>query len=336
MENIHSIQAAFSKISAQMQTLSQHGNLSEIEHDLLLENIRDFYTMVKHCSFQVETSLQEEQKKEGEIAATMVENYKEPSSVQTNDMETERVFHDIASNTPVHLESLTTELVTETEVPTQEVPLVSVAETMETDKDETASPLSFKESLLIIEDAPSIDAEKKSAVDTLFDFEAEAQRSEEVVQSEERIPEVLNYLNQNLHHKKKLPDSSSPLAAAISAAKEPLAHKTVADRFSPARSLADRFSFAENGEGKDIANKIGTSHKDFRNAIGVNEKFMFINDLFAGNMRSYTDFISQLNKGETKTDALLLIKQMAETRHWVETSFAYSTLISMVDKKFAK
>ncbi len=73
---------------------------------------------------------------------------------------------------------------------------------------------------------------------------------------------------------------------------------------------------------------------DYRDIIGINEKFLFINDLFSGNMKDYTDFIMLLNASNGKEEVEYFLQEMKNQRGWQDTSHAYVTLLQIIKRKF--
>ncbi|MGP1515590.1 MAG: hypothetical protein ACTTJH_06490 [Bacteroidales bacterium] len=74
--------------------------------------------------------------------------------------------------------------------------------------------------------------------------------------------------------------------------------------------------------------------RDLLSAIGVSEKFMFINDLFSGNIKEYTTFVNNLNLAGTLTNALEIMETMQTKKKWAKGSLAYTTLAAMITKRF--
>lgn len=337
MENKPSIHDAFSTIVAQMQEISEQGKLSEIERDLLLDNIRNFYVVVKQSP--CDAVIREEKIKEHIVSVVAKKEEIPVVNVSTQDniarQECEPCVAALEIETGIELSKEEPEpeakVVMQTPEPENENPNIESVSKEKTILFETNT------SLPVAEEKKDVDKETKLSAETLFDFTPAEPTPQEVRQAEKRIPEVLNYLNQNLYRKNtsvQTPtEESVPVSTPVQGNTQ---RKTLAENFAPSKSLIDSFSDQKDKAETNIATRMGQTHKDLRTAIGVNEKFMFINDLFAGNMRSYTDFISQLNREENGADALRLVKQMADTRHWVETSLAYTTLVSVIDKKFAK
>ena len=86
-----------------------------------------------------------------------------------------------------------------------------------------------------------------------------------------------------------------------------------------------------------IAEKFENKNRsDLRTAIGVGEKFMFINDLFSGDLKAYTNFINMLNEASSLEMSMIVIEENRNKRKWIKNSLAYSTLESLVEKRFRK
>lgn len=82
-------------------------------------------------------------------------------------------------------------------------------------------------------------------------------------------------------------------------------HKTVlGDVIRPCgATIADRFS-----GNKDIGTSLGSEKiNSLRSAIGLNDKYLIVRDLFGGNINAYDAAIMQLDEFTTIEDALLFI-----------------------------
>lgn len=73
---------------------------------------------------------------------------------------------------------------------------------------------------------------------------------------------------------------------------------------------------------------------DLRTIININDKFSFINELFHNNMKSYNDFIMQLNTLQLREEALEYVATISQLNHWDENSLAVKTFFSLFDRKF--
>jgi hypothetical protein len=109
--------------------------------------------------------------------------------------------------------------------------------------------------------------------------------------------------------------------------------KTTLDLFGETTStLADRLK--DNAEkriaDKLQANKIG----DLRNAIGINEKFLYINELFDGSLRDYEEAVNKLNTCPDPDEAGMIIFELRERYHWDLDNPAVRSFIELVNRKF--
>jgi len=69
-------------------------------------------------------------------------------------------------------------------------------------------------------------------------------------------------------------------------------------------------------------------------AIGINEKFFFLNELFDGKMNEYNETIENLDQKDTYKDAIEQFVLLKEDKNWDEESEAYLQLKGFLEKKF--
>lgn len=108
--------------------------------------------------------------------------------------------------------------------------------------------------------------------------------------------------------------------------------KTIGENYSQNKSVFDNISNTVNKN--DVSSRFKSNGLDLRRAIGVNEKFMFINDLFSGNLREYTEFIQVLNSEKSLEEANIIIAKAKEANNWNANSLAFTTLYEILIKKF--
>jgi hypothetical protein len=105
----------------------------------------------------------------------------------------------------------------------------------------------------------------------------------------------------------------------------------IADTFThPVDSFYDRLGALKSDE--DLSEKMKTKPiSDLTDAIGVNDKFLFIREIFNGNKEAYSQAISRLNSAENMTDAIAVI--MSYTGENPENE-AVNQLLELVKRKF--
>lgn len=84
---------------------------------------------------------------------------------------------------------------------------------------------------------------------------------------------------------------------------------------------------------KKVEAKQSSSVVDVRTAIGINEKFQFINDLFDGNMHEYTAVINQLNNCTSFADAEIYLNSITDIYKWKEDNEMYQKFIAIIKQK---
>jgi len=127
--------------------------------------------------------------------------------------------------------------------------------------------------------------------------------------------------------KKKVEDKSS---IDLFSTTEP----TVADKFKD-ESKSINEQIVDNKEDESIAAKMQKEQiKDLKLAIGLNEKFLFINELFNGDLKAYTDAVDSLNNQVKLDEALHILDEMKLKNKWNEADDSYLKLLNLVERKF--
>ena len=74
--------------------------------------------------------------------------------------------------------------------------------------------------------------------------------------------------------------------------------------------------------------------RDLRLAIGVNDKFLFVNELFGGSMEKYNKSIENLNDLKTLNGAMIYLNELKIELQWNSSNEAYQKLSELVRRKF--
>jgi hypothetical protein len=140
---------------------------------------------------------------------------------------------------------------------------------------------------------------------------------------------------------KKNPDIQKPVSRRVS----PVTKEDIADlsirKSAESTIIADTFNDLPDSLNKklgslrdddDIADILKTKPlMNLSDAIGVNDKFLFIRELFDGNPESYSQAIEKLDEAATLADAKAVI--MSYTGENIETDAAMQ-LLDLVKRKF--
>jgi hypothetical protein len=122
---------------------------------------------------------------------------------------------------------------------------------------------------------------------------------------------------------------------------QPLVQSPIPDIFSSLQTIADRYKTPDSSLNEAMAlsniSTVNTAVKqirDLKSSIGINEKFLFINELFKGNMKEYTDTIVMLSDAETLESARHILNPIKSRYEWREDSAAYMTLVDFLQRRF--
>ena len=106
----------------------------------------------------------------------------------------------------------------------------------------------------------------------------------------------------------------------------------VADRFSDRQTLGEKIA---GNDMKRVSDNLKTSIKDIKSAIGLNEKFQFINQLFKGDAKNYHVVIDRLNASASEEVALNHVREISETNNWESYPATAKIFIEIIGRRFS-
>jgi len=109
---------------------------------------------------------------------------------------------------------------------------------------------------------------------------------------------------------------------------------TIADRLKEDKTTLNQRLQSESQHTSVGARLHQNQIRDLKSAIGINEKFQFINDLFKGNMQDYTLAMTQLNQFSTFEEALEYIDILKFKYTWDINSDAHHKLMDFVRRRY--
>ncbi|MGB4206072.1 MAG: hypothetical protein WBJ84_10705 [Bacteroidales bacterium] len=109
---------------------------------------------------------------------------------------------------------------------------------------------------------------------------------------------------------------------------------TLADKFQTERkTIKDQLS--ETNNDNSIGDKIQQSQiPDLKSAIGINDKFLFINELFKGDLAGYNKTIESLDKCASRQEALNMLEKFRHQFNWAENSSSLSRLFNFLKRRY--
>ena len=92
---------------------------------------------------------------------------------------------------------------------------------------------------------------------------------------------------------------------------------------------------AGNFEDKSVAHKIQQNKiTDLKTAIGMNDRFLFINEIFKGNLQEYTEQLNLLNNQNNLEDAISLLNGLKLKYNLTDESKSFNTLKDLVSRRY--
>ena len=118
----------------------------------------------------------------------------------------------------------------------------------------------------------------------------------------------------------------------------PTASKKTAKSPEPDLFASEEPSFSlklKAARDKTFGPKIPSAHiENLKAAISINEKFMFINELFDGNLREYNETFETLNGFKILDQAADYLDLMRKKNFWNTGSTAFKKLSELVERRF--
>ena len=97
--------------------------------------------------------------------------------------------------------------------------------------------------------------------------------------------------------------------------------------------VAEKFQVSEAQSFADKMQK--SSITNIREAIGINEKFLFINELFNGDLGRYNKILDDINELPTKKGVDTYLLELKIQFQWADDNEAYVKLKELLDRKFS-
>jgi hypothetical protein len=109
---------------------------------------------------------------------------------------------------------------------------------------------------------------------------------------------------------------------------------TVGDRFGSEESVHRKI--ASKSSSKTVADKLHRNPiKDLKTAIGINEKFLFVNQLFEGNLQNYSAAIEKINTVTDLSTAKQVAADLAGQMNWDDNNEHVKNFMELVERRFS-
>ncbi len=158
-----------------------------------------------------------------------------------------------------------------------------------------------------------------------------APEPEEEIETEE-VPKAVEKVDEPVMKEMPVEEKPKPVEETEKPVELP---KTTLDLFSeaPPETLGDTLIPTEKPAIADSLQLSGIS--DLREAIGINDKFLFINELFNGDLERYNKVIDELNGFSGLSGAQTYLAELQVQYQWAEDGSVYQKLNVLLERKFA-
>lgn len=110
---------------------------------------------------------------------------------------------------------------------------------------------------------------------------------------------------------------------------------TLADKFrGEKRSINEKLNMETTAD-RSIGSKLRLKITDLRSAIGINDRFIFINELFEGDMRNYDDMLGRLNTCASLQEALEVFNYTKTSQGWSDELISVERLLDFIHRRYA-
>lgn len=308
---------------------------SAITKDIVLQNLRDAYmSILKMDTEEVKEIVDNQEITDVVKEESVVEVAEKLDEVKPDEIEEKK--EDIAPITPK-----VDEKTEETPIKTEETPIkveeeqkfesVSVEETIEEDKiAEKVEEITLEFSEVESKKDETIEEMDNDILQFLIPEVKEEPKKVEVKEKVvEEKPKVVEEKPKEVEEQPKVitPEQKVPQKELVQEEKA-----KESDNIPQQRSLNDLFN-----EQKD--NSLSTKFQqtkvlDLTKAISINDKFLFIRELFKNRSEEFSRAIQTLNNCETIEEAFDVMEGLKKHYFWDSTSSAYLTLCDLVRRKF--
>lgn len=316
--------------------VAQGGNVSAIERDLLMEDLRRLYDVALRMG-------DEPAKASGKGEVAERSEAKESSPVMDEEILSSTVMATMAAMAPADI------LVAAQQPAIQPEPAVAEPETVVVEPEPVVvepEPVAAEPEPVAIEpeEQPTMEELESNGNNLLFD---------EVI-IEEVAPAAAEYPSPTPAEEPATTPIEAPApieeAASAEAPIEEPAHNegkvgtqaSLLDYLK--RPLEEKPTVRTLGDSLGMQTAVATQHtaagqlskkvSDLRTVININDKFSFMSELFHNNMKAYNDFILRLNAIDTRDEALMYVNEVSTQYKWDEASLAVQSFYKVFDKKF--
>ena len=312
-----------------------------IEKEILLEKIRNLYVRVS--AMETEEYAAPQQEKPQQESTPAPESKREFTPAKTLEEDVDLFFDTEHESYKATAEKELQEIAEEIEAKEQEQPV------QESEIEEADSAENLFDNLEEPEDEIVIEGEIHDDAEELFDEpDIEISTVDEEVHEED---DILNFIPpkstpapeppqpKETPTEKKPVEEKKPVVEKVSVIPKPAAVKPELPKETPTpkpqqRSLNDLFN--EQREDHSISSQyLRAKVGDLTKAISINDKFIYIKELFHNRGEDFSTSIRQLNECKTMEEAFDCLEQLKQKFFWDSKSDAYLSFCDLLRRKYS-
>lgn len=294
----------FEQLAALAASWSAQGAPDEIERDIVLAKLAAIYEQIKFANIEPEQQPVAEVPVSVKVSEITPEPQPEPQVIPDDIFIIEPLEFEASSEPHIEIESIVEQASGNAEYVDEELPQVQELVV------ESHSQTEFveEEDIAIVDLSADEEPEAIAHTQNLFDDDFVVTQKRKVDRSvilslygDDSSPriEVVNDRHVEVAPEQIIIQEDNSIISGIDAV-------VLGESFTPAQSVADMMSSTVNIQ--DVASSISTQNtKELRGAIGLNDKFLMIRDVFAGDAAEYEIAIETLEKFDNLDDAMLYL-----------------------------
>lgn len=207
-----------------------------------------------------------------------------------------------------------------------------------------AEPVVIKETVAVVQEQPAIVVEKIApvvveapVVHTETKIVAEEKIEARIMQPIIAVAPVVEEIKQVLKEETVIIETKTTVVAEVQTSRTETfkeSHGTVAELFKDEESIHDKIGAGHNDFA--IADKLKlTPVSDLVKAIGLNEKFLFISELFKNDSALFHQMIDKINGTPTYQEAYMVFDSEVAIKNGLDKSSpAYQSFLDLMHRRF--
>jgi len=319
------------------------GHIPQIELDLIMENIRKLYENFQFLNKYNQEIFAEEEEEEGRREMAEGRRQEEESIRQEEEGRREMAEGRRQEEESIRQEEEGRREEEDTEIEKRELE-EGIRQKAEDIREKIAAEVEKEVEELSLPDETPVKEEEifipKSSIDIGFErLEEEEEKEEEGIsdKAEDHIEEIVVEAEQIFEHdtltiqEQKITPSNNTIKSTLDLFSESV--PTIADTLTKNESTV--YDKLGNGADDSVASKIQqVPIQDLKSHIGINDRFLFMNELFLGNMKEYNDAIETLNNFNNQEEAMAYFELLSEKYQMNESQDSFFRLKDFIQRRY--